>query len=196
MSRGTRSGGSADTAEWGKSVDTAVAAASGAADASQSRLVKRLVKSIGGKSCRAISSFGAASYCNLSCDGIVSIPFALPRTAGYSGEASLINLRSLAKDLPMPDIPIWLRSLRSRNELSRTPGDLFRDRGHSAIRREHADLARTIDEAVRRLEAERTSDDKICKRSNLAMIRSARKTKALSAGSSVTFLHTTRRQGR
>jgi hypothetical protein len=82
MSRGTRSGGSADTADWGKSADTAVAAASGAADASQSRLVRRLVKSIGGNvmSCGLQIRRGILLY--LSCDGIVSIPFALPPNGG------------------------------------------------------------------------------------------------------------------
>jgi len=82
------------------------------------------------------------------------------RTAGYSVDESLVNLRSLAKDLPVPDFPIWLDRL-DRATNYRELQEIFSEIAAAAQSGgEHADLARTIDEAVRRLEAERASDER------------------------------------
>lgn len=95
-------------------------------------------------------------------DATESSAFGLPcrRTPGYSVDESLVNLRSLAKDSPVPDTPIWLDRL-DRATNYRELQEIFSEIAATAQSGgEHADLARTIDEAVRRLEAERTSDER------------------------------------
>ena len=87
--------------------------------------------------------------------------FRLPRYERRNNSAyqSLANLLFLVKDSPVADVPIWLDRL-DRATNYRELQEIFSEIAATVHSRgDHADLARTIDEAIRRLETERASDE-------------------------------------